>query len=395
MKTLILALLGISGGILCLFTAFAVAFRRGKKAARTEAGARAYPFVSLLKPVKNIDDDLAANLESFYRLDYPAYEVLFAVDDLKDPCLVILRDLQARHPGIRTVIMATGRPPLENPKIHKLARLESKSRGGLLWVTDSNIRVLPDSLRRLVDEYLDHDAKVVFSPIRGSLSRSFGSLMENSNLNFFTSGSIIASWFLGRQAIIVGKSILIERAALETFGGFGYFKDYLAEDYLLGETFVKSGFRVSTNCTWVTNVSQTATLKSFFKRLSRWAKLRYHLRRPVYLAEILLNPIIVVALAGWPIFGRKGPLFLALTIAAKVAVEYVNFLFVNHEDARFLKNHLFFPAAVLVKDFILLAVYFTPFFSRRVDWRGGRIVIGKDTLIHSPANVDNLVYEGA
>lgn len=392
MKTLILILLALSGAVLCLFTAFTVAFRRGRKTAG--AGARQYPFVSLLKPVKNIDDDMAANLESFYRLDYPAYEVLFAVDDFKDPCVAILKDLQARHPHIPTNIVATGYPSLENPKIHKLARLESKSRGTLLWATDSNVRVAPDALLRLVDEYVVRDAKVVFSPIRGSLSRSFGSLMENSSLNFFTSGSVIASWFLGRQAIIVGKSILIEREALETFGGFGYFKDYLAEDFLLGEAFTKSGFLVSTNCTWVTNVSQTATLKSFFKRLSRWAKLRYHLRRPVYLAEILLNPI-VIALAGWAAFGRRGWVVLALRAAVKVAVEYANFLFVNREDSRRLRNHLLFPAAVVVKDLVFFAVYLTPFFSRQLEWRGGRIAIGRNTLIRIPANVDNLVYDGS
>ena len=382
----------MSGTALFLFTAFTVAFSRGRKSAGY--GSREYPFVSLLKPVKNIDDDLAANLESFYRLDYPAYEVLFGIDDLKDPCVPILRALQVRHPRIKTRIVASGHPPFENPKIHKLARLESKSRGALLWATDSNVRVSPDSLRRLVDEYLARDAKVVFSPIRGSFSRSFGSLMENMSLSFFTSGGIIASWFLGRQPIIVGKSMLVEKAALETFGGFGYFKDYLAEDFLIGEAFKKSGFRVSTNCTWVTNVSQTATLKSFFKRLSRWAKLRYHLRRPVYIAEILLNPI-VVALAGWAALGRRGATVLAATVAVKVALEYANFLFVNPEDARRLRNHLLFPAAVVIKDLVFLAVYLTPFFSRQVDWRGGRMAIGKNTLIHIPANVDNLVYEGA
>lgn len=391
MNTLIL-LLALSGTALFLFTAFTVAFSRGRKS--DGYGSREYPFVSLLKPVKNIDDDLAANLESFYRLDYPAYEVLFGIDDLKDPCVPILRALQARHPRIKTRIVASGHPPFENPKIHKLARLESKSRGSLLWATDSNVRVSPDSLRRLVDEYLARDAKVVFSPIRGSFSRSFGSLMENMSLSFFTSGGIIASWFLGRQPIIVGKSMLVEKAALETFGGFGYFKDYLAEDFLIGEAFKKSGFRVSTNCTWVTNVSQTATLKSFFKRLSRWAKLRYHLRRPVYIAEVLLNPI-VVALAGWAALGRRGATVLAATVAVKVALEYANFLFVNPEDARRLRNHLLFPAAVVIKDLVFLAVYLTPFFSRQVDWRGGRMAIGKNTLIHIPANVDNLVYEGA
>jgi ceramide glucosyltransferase len=387
-----LVLLAFSGLVLSSFTAFTLIFRRGLKTAGAEEGR--YPFVSLLKPVKNIDDGMVGNLESFYRIDYPAYEILFAVDDFQDPCVGLLKSFQAKYPGIRTTIVATGHPPFENPKVHKLACLESKSRGKLFWATDSNVRVAPDTLRRLVDEYLASDAKLVFSPIRGSSSRTFGSLMENSGLNFFTSGSIIASWFLGRQPILVGKSVLIEREALETLGGFGYFKSYLAEDFLLGEAFVNSGFRVSTNYAWVTNVNQTGTVRSFFKRLSRWAKLRYHLRRPVYLLEILLNPVII-ALLGLAAFGRLGLMILATTAAAKIVLEYMNFLFINSEDRGRIRNHLMFPAAVLVKDFILFAVYLTPFFSRQVEWRGGRIAIGKNTLIRVPANVDDLVYEGA
>ncbi|NTU51771.1 MAG: hypothetical protein HGA94_04955, partial [Candidatus Aminicenantes bacterium] len=50
MKTMILVLLAFSGAVLCLFTAFTVVFRRGRKA--SGAGAGGYPFVSLLKPVK-------------------------------------------------------------------------------------------------------------------------------------------------------------------------------------------------------------------------------------------------------------------------------------------------------------------------------------------------------
>ena len=392
MQILILVLLTLSGVLLFLFAFFTAAFRPGRKTPMAATGP--YPFVSLLKPIKNIDDDMSANLESFYTLDYPAYEILFAVDSLSDPSVSILKDLQARYPKIRTKILETGHASLENPKVHKLARLESLSRGELFWTTDSNVRVAPDTLRRLVDEYLAHNAKIVFSPIRGSSSRSLGSLMENMSLNFFTSGGILAAWFLFRMPVIVGKSVLIERAALETFGGFRYFKDHLAEDFLFGESFKTCGFRVSTNCTWVTQISRTATPKSVFKRLSRWAKLRYKLRPSVYFGEILLNPIVIAA-AGWAALGRRGWVIFAVTAAVKVLLEYANFLFVGPEDVRRLRNHLLFPAAVLAKDLIFFAVYLTSFFSREVDWRGGRIALGRDTLILVPANVENLVYEGA
>ncbi|MBN2207101.1 MAG: glycosyltransferase [Candidatus Aminicenantes bacterium] len=387
-----LTLLTLSGLAIALFAALTVAQRRGGRT--VPADAADYPIVSLLKPIKGLDDDLAANLESYYSLDYPCYEILFAVDDLQDPCLDTLKRLQAAHPRVPTAIIATGRPRFENPKVHKLALLEAKARGRLFWVTDANIRVAPDALRRLVDEHLAHDAKIVFSPIRGTSSRTFASLMENTSLNVLTSGSILSAWLLGRRPILVGKSFLVDRKTLETYGGFGYFKDYLAEDFLLGEAFAQGGYRVSTNSTWVTNVSRTATPRSFYKRMSRWAKLRFHLRPSVYLLEILLNPI-VLALTAPAVLGPTGLTLLAVATALKVLLEYLNFLFVNTEDRRRPVLHLLFPAAVVAKDLIFLAVYLAPFFSRRVDWRGGRIEIGKSTLILTPANMENVVFEGA
>jgi hypothetical protein len=114
----------------------------------------------------------------------------------------------------------------------------------------------------------------------------------------------------------------------------------------------------------------------------------------VYLLEVLLNPL-VLAMAAPAVLGPRGWTVLAVTAAAKVGLEYLNFLFVNAEDRRRLRNHFLFPAAVIAKDLIFFGVYFSPFFSRSVEWRGGRIAIGKRTLIDIPANTDDLVYEGA
>jgi hypothetical protein len=299
-----------------------------------------------------------------------------------------------KYPHIPAQIVVTGHSISHNPKIHKLARLEPLSHGQLFWVTDSNIRVKADTLDKLVQTYLRKGAKIIFSPIRGTSSQSLGSFMENAGLNFFTSGSIIAAWALVRKPIIVGKSILIERESLSRFGGFAYFKNYLAEDFLLGDAFVKSGFSVESDYTWVTNINQTTSLKGFFERMSRWAKLRFHLNKSLYLLEILLNPIVLAG-AGLLWAGRRGYAFFAAAVSLKVLLEYANFLVLNNEDRKKIWAHLVFPAAVVGKDLLLFAVYLTPFFSRTVRWRKGRIGIGKKTLITLPGNMDNLVHEGA
>jgi hypothetical protein len=47
---------------------------------------------------------------------------------------------------------------------------------------------------------------------------------------------------------------------------------------------------------------------------------------------------------------------------------------------------------IFLKDLLLFIVYFTPFFSQTVKWRGGKIRIGKKTLIaHSQ---ELLLFDG-
>ena len=53
-------------------------FGRDKKAA--PIWVHDFPRVSILKPLKNLVDDLAENLESYFSLDYPNYEIIFGVD---------------------------------------------------------------------------------------------------------------------------------------------------------------------------------------------------------------------------------------------------------------------------------------------------------------------------
>ena len=48
------------------------------------------PAVSILKPLCGKDPGLLENLDSFLRLDYPKYEVIFFVADPLDPVMGVL-----------------------------------------------------------------------------------------------------------------------------------------------------------------------------------------------------------------------------------------------------------------------------------------------------------------
>ncbi|MCX5778646.1 MAG: glycosyltransferase [Elusimicrobia bacterium] len=376
--TAFVIILAVSFSVLVLYTLQTVQCKRAR--ASDTPPLSYYPRVSILKPIKNFEDGLGDNLESFYTLDYPRYEIVFGVDSLQDEVVGFLREIQQKYRHIPTRIVDTGTHKILNPKIETLEKMAADSHGELYWVSDSNTRVLPDSLNMLVGEYAAKGSKIVFSPITGGGSGTVGSLMENAYINFFVSPNVITAWRLFSRPIIVGKSMLIERDALNTFGGFGYFKEYLAEDYCMGDVYTRAGIPLSTNFTWITNYNSTTTVRSFCARASRWAKMRYHIDRKIYLLEILINPLFIALFAAI-ILGRDGIQLFAAAYAGKMLLEYVNFRVVNELDRRKLWIIAAYPLAIVVKDLLLGIIYFVPIFSSTVRWRGRSITIGDKSRI--------------
>jgi ceramide glucosyltransferase len=379
MTTTLMIILMFSFSMIMVYTFYTVRYRGGEHSPKYPVGT--YPLVSVLKPLKNLDDEIDKNLESLFLLDYPKYEILLGVDSMSDPIISIIREIQDRYPSIPSRIIETGHDSLRNPKIHKLAMMANEAEGSLFWASDSNIRAERDTLTRLVDEYLTTGSKIIFSPIRATGSNSIGSIIENAYFNHFLSGNVIAAWSLFKKQIIVGKSMLVERDTLNRFGGFSYFNDYLAEDYMMGETYEQSSYPISSNFTWVHTVNQTTTIKGFFARVERWAKLRFHLKLHFYLLEIFLNPLVFAAILGLWQGGGKGLAIFGGTVLLKLLLEYINFFVINREDRRKPFVVLLYPFCILLKDILLIAVYFSPFFSSTIKWRGGRVTIGKNTQI--------------
>jgi len=341
---------------------------------------RRTPRVSVLKPVKNPDGAFAENIESFYRSDYPDFEMLFALETEDDPAAPIIRAVAARYPRIRTVIVYTGTEKPLNPKVDNLAKMEPHATGDLYWIADANVRVESDTLTRLVSEYVTHDTKLVFCPIMATGARTIGGMVENAYINYYITGNLITAWRLFRLPIVIGKSLLIERRALEEhFGGFRIFEPYLAEDYMMGLLFRKKGLRVSTNFTPAENVNRDSSLRSFFDRMSRWAVMRFQIKPKLYLAEAIMHPM-VWALLSVPFLGEPGFGLLLFATVAKVFLEYMN-LFAHQNGDRSRHTILLFPFVVLVKDILSFAIYLSPFLTRRVKWRGRTIVVGKNSLI--------------
>jgi len=79
------------------------------------------PPVTIFKPLKGLDEELEANLRSFFHLDYPVYQLLFGVADAGDPAIAVVQKLMGEHPD-RDARLVVGAPAFGlNPKVENLA----------------------------------------------------------------------------------------------------------------------------------------------------------------------------------------------------------------------------------------------------------------------------------
>ncbi|HUJ82381.1 MAG TPA: glycosyltransferase, partial [Candidatus Acidoferrales bacterium] len=123
-------------------------FRRDVERQAAEAASlTSLPPVSLLKPVHGLEARLKENVESFFRQDYPDYEILFAADEEDDAALAVIREVCARYPKIHSRVLVTGRPPWPNPPSYSFARMAEVAAHEILVTSDSDVEVAPNYLR--------------------------------------------------------------------------------------------------------------------------------------------------------------------------------------------------------------------------------------------------------
>src|SRR6202140_560146 len=138
------------------------------------------PPVSILKPVRGVDSEAYDNFASYCQLNYPVYEIIFAVSDPRDPIVPVIEKLQRDFPNTRIRLATSVERLGQNNKIRNLYRLVKEAKTELLGMSDSDVRVGPDYLRELVATFANPNVGAVTSFYRcaggGTLAADVGVL---------------------------------------------------------------------------------------------------------------------------------------------------------------------------------------------------------------------------
>jgi len=336
--------------------------------------------ISVLKPLRGVDDGLAGNLASFADQDWPDLEVLLGLRDPADPAAPAAREAEARWPGRFRIVPVEAELGM-NPKVSQLAVLAAAARYPILVISDSNVRVRPGYVAEIAARLEDPTTGLVTHLIAGVGEESPGALLENLHLAGGVATGLAAAKDIAGRDIVMGKSMALRQADLAALGGLDPVKDLLAEDYVLGRMVPEVlGKRVELAAQPVENVVQARTVAQFFQRARRWAVLQRTLVGPwLYASQLVRNPVLLATMA---LLAAPA----AWTAAAWLAVAGCRALLDGAAGAA-LRPGGFGPAALLrvpLKDLLLGAAWGEGFFRRTVEWRGTRLRVLPGTRLAPP-----------
>ena len=347
------------------------------------------PPVSLLKPVHGAEVRLRENIESFFRQDYPDYEILFAADEESDAALEVIREVASRYPHIKCSILVTGQPELPNPPAYSFSRLSEVASYDILVTSDSDVEVAPNYLREVVAPMLDPAVGMVTCIYRGKNAGGFWSGMDAIGMSVEMTAGVLTANLLEGIKFGLGPTIVTRKDSIAKIGGYWVTGEYFSNDFVTGNFIHKAGYRVLLSRHVIDHVVPPMTFRRMWERQVRWAKGTRWSRPKGHLGTGLIFAmpygilgILAGAITGHLLFGAI--LFLAATFNRLLESCVIGWGVVR--DPRAQKEVWLYP----IRDLLGFAVWCASYLSKSAVWRdrrfqlvrGGRIVLreGREKL---------------
>ena len=332
------------------------------------------PPATVLKPLCGREPELYENLRTFCEQDYPAWQIVFGVRDAQDPAVDTVRRLQAEFPHLDLQIAINPAQHGTSRKVSNLLNMMPLARHDYLVIADSDVRVRPDYLQRVIAPLLDDSVGIVTCLYLGRPRPGLWSMLGSLFINEWFIPSVRVAALLGSRSFAFGATLALRRQTLMRVGGFAAIADQLPDDYRLGELTRRLGLRTVLTEAEVETCVNEADLNGLMQHELRWLRTIRTVQPVGYALAGITFGLPAACLGSLLAGGSPATLaMLAITAGARLMI---------NSEPRKSRSPLAQLWLVALNDFVGFGLWCWSFATRRVHWRRACYRVARDGTIH-------------
>ena len=352
--------------ITLLMMSFIAALAQPSLARRRAQNAKQPP-VSIVLPVKMLEDGFDQTQDSVFTQNYPQIDVTAAAQETSSPALDHLRAIFSHHPNIPSRILHSTAKFAASPKVDNLYAPFTQAANDTILMKDANVLLEPDALAEHMRQLNDDVGLVCGIPFCDQLD-NFAAHVEAAIINGSHARMLYLASALG-QGHGVGKIMLFRRTDFERAGGFTAIGHTVGEDNAMAKVMERIGKKAVFSHRPVRQILGHRRLLDVYQRQMRWSVIRRKDELLSFLAEPICQalPALVAAAVAAP---RAG-----MTPATAVAATFVLWLGVE-TLLSMAKGWQLSPAAPMVfvmREALMLAIWVNAWMTDEVVWAKGKV----------------------
>ena len=341
---------------------------------RPSAAAIGNRSITVLKPLHGDEPELYENLVSFCTQAYAGpLQIILGVQDPEDSALAIAERVRREHPDRDIVVVSDPTVHGTNRKLGNLINMAAQARGEIVVISDSDVRLAPDGIDRIVAALEAPQVGMVHCLYRGRPTGSFWSRLAALDVNTRFAPSVLVGEMLGANPCL-GPTMALGAETLASVGGLEHLANFLADDFELGRAVRAKGLRIGCPTMVIDHVFPERSAGEMLAHELRWARTIRLVQPAGYLGSVVIH-VTPLALLGVVLTGFSEWSLAALAILAGL----------RQIQAYALSRWMTADRSLLwllpFRDLISFGVFIAAIFGDRVQWRGARLRVQRDGAI--------------
>jgi ceramide glucosyltransferase len=355
-------------GLIGLLLALAATWLRFRQAQVLREGA-ILP-MTLIKPIRGLDEELAENLESIALSDSQAkLQTIIAIESPQDPAYPVAQAFARNHPEADIMVLLTGPSGDRMGKIHNMIEAIAKAKHPRIIFSDADVRATTEVLLA-TSRAFEQGFEAIFALPYHRRSGGLGGLLFQTAFNHSFAVFAALSDRLGNFRFFAGAWMAYRRETLEGLGGLSPFAHEIADDYAIGTAAMRAGAKISLLSVPVFLRETSEGAAETFNHLAKWSSIIHACLPGLYDAIPLMDQSLLSFILCALCFYTG--LYVREAVAILIAVALVRAVVAFAQDRIFGSPLPWFGYALLPAASLVAIPLWISGFRSTIDWRGTR-----------------------